>query len=115
VSSRKYSVITFTVADSSASGMLVPSASDWSARVEVIPLAGDDDLVDLGRRLLLRGTLGIRRRLAGVAATKTSWWSWLSRTTSIGPRSAVATAGPVRLWELNASWSSCCVWVWVTL
>jgi hypothetical protein len=25
-------VITFTVAGSSASGMLVPSASDWSAR-----------------------------------------------------------------------------------
>ena len=52
--------------------------------VEVIPLAGDDDLVDLGRRLLLRGTLGVRRRLAGVAATKTSW-SQFARRPYVGP------------------------------
>ena len=41
----------------------------------------------------------------GEAVSRLSpWWSWLSRTTSIGPRSAAATAGPVSLWELNASW-----------
>jgi hypothetical protein len=43
-------------------------------------------------------------RARPVVSRLSPWWSWLSRTTSIGPRSAAATAGPVSLWELNASW-----------